>query len=333
LGETGLTVTVTVNGQGPYTATVSDTNWTLADNTITPALAVGTYNVTLTITDAAGNLGTDTTTNELTITEGVAWTPSRLGTLALWLDAKDTSTITLNGSTVSQWSDKSGNGRHASQAIADKRPSYGRSMNGITLVNFDGSNDNFNLPDNALPSGGQAYHFSVVMMIDTLKPGTGNGMIGGGNYGGSNIKKANAFRTQKENEGSGLVNYWWGCDRNTNLGNAIPTNTATMVATQWEASSSDSIYRDGSIVPSSVSCPTPTTSTRSGKDTGTTNNTIGTTNTGEYFDGPMAEIVVLSDALTTSDRESLEGYLAHKWGLTGNLPAGHPYKTTPPTVP
>jgi len=68
LGETGLTVTVTVNGQGPYTAAVSGTNWTLADNTITPALAVGTYNVTLTITDAAGNVGNDSTNDELTIT-------------------------------------------------------------------------------------------------------------------------------------------------------------------------------------------------------------------------------------------------------------------------
>jgi hypothetical protein len=76
LGETGLTVTVTVNGQGPYTATVSGTTWTLADNTITPALAVGTYNVTLTITDAAGNAGNDSTNNELTITAPVGDTSS-----------------------------------------------------------------------------------------------------------------------------------------------------------------------------------------------------------------------------------------------------------------
>jgi hypothetical protein len=33
-----------------------------------------------------------------------AWTPASLGaSLALWLDAEDASTITLNGSTVSQW--------------------------------------------------------------------------------------------------------------------------------------------------------------------------------------------------------------------------------------
>jgi hypothetical protein len=41
------------------------------------------------------------------------------------------------------------------------------------------------------------------------------------------------------------------------------------------------------------------------------------------------------NVLGTSDREKLEGYLAHKWqgaGANNNLPAGHPYKSVPPTV-
>ena len=54
-----------------------------------------------------------------------AWTPAALGSsLALWLDAADSSTITLNGSTVSQWNDKSGNGRHVSQATPAQQPTY-----------------------------------------------------------------------------------------------------------------------------------------------------------------------------------------------------------------
>jgi len=31
-----------------------------------------------------------------------------------------------------------------------------------------------------------------------------------------------------------------------------------------------------------------------------------------------------------SDVEKAEGYLAHKWGLTGNLPVNHPYKSSAP---
>ena len=52
------------------------------------------------------------------------WTPANLAGLALWLDAADASTITLNGSNVSQWNDKSGNNRHASQAVAANQPTY-----------------------------------------------------------------------------------------------------------------------------------------------------------------------------------------------------------------
>jgi hypothetical protein len=67
------TLTVTVNGVTYTTGitvggTAPNYTWTLADNTITPALTVGTYNVTLNITDAAGNVGADSTTNELTVT-------------------------------------------------------------------------------------------------------------------------------------------------------------------------------------------------------------------------------------------------------------------------
>ena len=51
------------------------------------------------------------------------WNPSVLGAdLALWLDADDADTITLNGSTVSQWDDKSGNDNHAAQSTASFQP-------------------------------------------------------------------------------------------------------------------------------------------------------------------------------------------------------------------
>jgi hypothetical protein len=34
----------------------------------------------------------------------------------------------------------------------------------------------------------------------------------------------------------------------------------------------------------------------------------------------------------TDTREKIEGYLAWKWGLEGNLPIGHPYKSAAPTT-
>lgn len=61
------TIAVTVNGQ-TYTATNNGNgSWSLADDTIAPTLANGTYNVTATVTDALSNVGTDSTTGELTV--------------------------------------------------------------------------------------------------------------------------------------------------------------------------------------------------------------------------------------------------------------------------
>ena len=51
----------------------------------------------------------------------------------------------------------------------------------------------------------------------------------------------------------------------------------------------------------------------------------------------MGEFMAFADLPGTggtdmSEIEKAEGYLAHKWGLTGQLEEVHPYKNTPPTA-
>jgi hypothetical protein len=49
----------------------------------------------------------------------------------------------------------------------------------------------------------------------------------------------------------------------------------------------------------------------------------------QRFTGQIGEVVAWTDnSLITK----MEGYLAHKWGLTGNLPSNHDYKTLWPTT-
>ena len=49
-----------------------------------------------------------------------------------------------------------------------------------------------------------------------------------------------------------------------------------------------------------------------------------------YLNGWMAEAVFSAANDGTTPRQKMEGYLAWKWGLTGNLAGGHPYKSSPP---
>jgi hypothetical protein len=49
-----------------------------------------------------------------------------------------------------------------------------------------------------------------------------------------------------------------------------------------------------------------------------------------YWNGKIAELIVSSNAFSVAERESIEGYLAHKWGVASKLPANHSYKGAAP---
>ena len=54
---------------------------------------------------------------------------------------------------------------------------------------------------------------------------------------------------------------------------------------------------------------------------------------GRSFNGNIYEILLYSKALTTSERQQVEGYLAHKWGFRTSLPTTTPFYNFPSSVP
>lgn len=75
---------------------------------------------------------------------------------------------------------------------------------------------------------------------------------------------------------------------------------------------------------------------------GNTSNTSPTTYhplaVGAFVTGSLASnvdiacLVIGNTNPSAGEVAKLEGWAAHKWGLTASLPAGHPYKTTAPTI-
>jgi hypothetical protein len=63
--------------------------------------------------------------------------------MAVWYDANDAGTFTYSSSNiVSQWGDKSGNSRNATQGTTSAQPTRETGViNGLPVVRFDGSND------------------------------------------------------------------------------------------------------------------------------------------------------------------------------------------------
>lgn len=77
------------------------------DRVLTPQEISDIYNNGEGTTYTVDSTNTGSSGSELTVTQG----------LQLWLDATDASTITVSGTDVTQWNDKSGNDNHATVAI------------------------------------------------------------------------------------------------------------------------------------------------------------------------------------------------------------------------
>ena len=45
----------------------------------------------------------------------------------------------------------------------------------------------------------------------------------------------------------------------------------------------------------------------------------------------ISEFIVYNEVVAGLDREIMEGYLAHKWGIASSLPTGHLYKSSAPS--
>jgi len=70
---------------------------------------------------------------------GKAFSPSDLAGLKAWYDASDTATISVSGTAVTQWNDKSTSGFNLTQGTAGNRPTSGVStQNGKNIITADG---------------------------------------------------------------------------------------------------------------------------------------------------------------------------------------------------
>jgi hypothetical protein len=246
--------------------------------------------------------------------------PRDIPNIALWLDGADQPSITLSGSNVTQWNDKSGRGCNATQVTSARQPTY----DSITKrLNFTRASSQYlNLPDSTLPAGNTSYaYFAVVTFRQTID---GMGIIGGGSYGTNN--GVFAFRSLTN---AGLWTYWWNNDFGTGT-NVYTINSNTLVETTYQSGGSRFTYvnsvQQASNVPSGA------------RNQGISNNAIGVTYLvgNEYLDGSIREVLVYSNVLEPEQRNRVENYLMKKWNIANGVsvpnqfPNIFPFATTRP---
>jgi len=279
----------------------------------------GEYNVVRLLlsnyVDSTGEGGTDHWRDP---DEIFVYNPTAIDGCVAWFDASDASTIT--GTTnISNWADKSGNTASSPYATSDlaqatsaDQPSLNTGgLNGKNTIYFDGTESLIGtMPHNLLNASlfivGKPDNDDEWVYMDagpaTYTPSSDNGS-------GTTVLWSNF---ESSGSGTDLKNYVNGVEQSwTDRDDIYQSMTAAHIYegvdcrfTSWANSSGTTQYHLGGF--------------------GRHYTTFG-------FNGDIAEILIFEKALTESQRKSIEGYLAHKWGLEASLPLSHPYKSLAPT--
>jgi hypothetical protein len=258
--------------------------------------------------------------------------------LQLWLDASDASTLydaTSGGSLVAadggvaRWEDKSGNGRHATQGTASRRPVRKAAIQGgKDVLRFDGSATAGDADRMQITNSTSMFNFlhqSSGTVFCVLINGTTNDynrvmvwLDSGGVGAATGYLFAYADRAaQGENNmlasgGGASVNAYY-----TTANNYVDMQVAkvytNVVNATASAASRSLLYKNGSLNAAVNSA------TGSNANNATYNMMIGGggDNTGTLpFQGDILEMIIYDSALSSTDRAAVETYLLAKWGIT-----------------
>ena len=228
------------------------------------------------------------------------FSPTNLSGCALWLDAADLSSITLSGSSVVQWNDKSGNNRNATGGVS---PTF--LTNGVI---FNGTSQYLATTYSAVPSSESV--FVVVTWTGTADRNyciIGTSATNGRNYNVLKLSGSNVIKWDK-----------WGV--------AGYASTPGVLANVRFFSSGIYNGTTGTTGLNGGAQSTAEAFTFSGS--GITH--IGTGVLGDWFTGTISEIIIYNRAVTVVERQQVEGYLASKWALQNSLPITHPYRNFQP---
>jgi hypothetical protein len=260
---------------------------------------------------------TNAYTNTFPLIESRFTNPASIAGIQAWFDGSDSSTVTLSGTTVTQWRDKSGFGNNTN-ARGGTTTFTTNAINGLSALSFN--NSWFTGPFATTFSGNQVRALAVASLT------TGSGAYGRiFSIGRPGVNDFNATDTTFlfcRNTGQNLMVGRNGSYLTVNL----PAYSTPFLAQSGHNAATESIGLNGTLTPS-------TQNTGVAGNFNVTSYGIGTNaNSGDatYWAGFIAEIIYYTTNLSTTQIQLLEGYLAWKWGLQGLLPSGHPWKNRAP---
>jgi len=268
------------------------------------------------------------------ITVGGNWDPTASITTRFHIDASDASTYTMSGSIVDSITDKSGN---FSITIGGNPQREGSALNGLDVWDFNGNYDLTTTSEEQVTDGSGNHWAIGVFLADTVDNNQDsfysfeNNTVAGTSKRDYAVSSGNASAFDGELDLDGLSS-----NRiSSTIGNkqdfdsAVSLDAFHIVGTIFNKS--------GNQISARVDGANAFTPVNDYDNSINTNQDVRIMrNRGNNrMDGQVAEFFVVGALPGTggtdiSEFEKAEGYLAHKWGLTGNLPSDHPFKNVSP---
>ena len=246
--------------------------------------------------------------------------PTDIDGLALWLDASASGDLFQNsdgtvpavnaGDPVGYWRDRSGNGRHATQATGASRPTISATaQNGRKALAFDGANGwmRTDRTTYAARSVFTVFRRTGTAAANTyIGPFSKQASVAAG-YGGASYNSSQAGGWSAASGAANNRLYW-----NNNALTAAYHNGASIPS----VAASD--YTVGFPAPIDTVTPAILYAEVAGETSGNQSWFFGTEafSTARKYPADMAEVLIYSRALTTSERQRIERYLAARWGIT-----------------
>lgn len=281
----------------------------LADAGDTVTIHGGTYAETVVVTNSGTSTdpivfescpGEDVVVSGLETVPSGAWTEHGNGIYKahVQMTLGDENQVFRNPESVRVWRDRSGNENHAVQVSTVSRPGAN------STVVFDGTNDFLETPVGHLSNGG-------FLMV--------------GNFAVQGAANASVVLSWQESGGDPGTSYSFESYSSSTVVSMFnnPTGGIFRNYTDGIANAKPAV---GSwhVMGGTV--------TGNGADTATTLRIGGNHNDSNFPDGNLRELIVWDVEISDANRQKIEGYLAHKWGLEGNLAVAHPYKAAPPVA-
>lgn len=237
------------------------------------------------------------------------FSPQKVSSLSLWLDAADTRSITATSNQVTQWRDKSANNFHVSQANTSFSPLTNiTTRNNLNVLGFDGTNDYLINSSNSLFRN--VNGFCMFVVFQTLS--TGDSRI---------VHKALGINA---NNRAGFSSRRGGGTKYEAIARRLDADAASITPTTSDTNSSWNIlgqianFTAGTNAVRLNKIQQNSTATTVGVSENTDGGSLVIGANGailQFLQGNVAEVIAYSKILSTTEIGLVENYLSQKWSI------------------